>query len=142
MSIARILVVATAALFLAIPASAEMTVCKMTYILSGWSVFYKTYKGSGTVTCANGQSAGVRIVSKGGGLTFGKSEIKGHGTFSKARDISEIFGSYVATGAHAGATKSVEAWSMTKGEVSLALSGKGRGFDVGFSFGSFTIEPQ
>jgi hypothetical protein len=119
-----------------------MTVCKMTYILSGWSVFYKTYKGSGTVTCANGQSAGVRIVSKGGGVTFGKSEIKGHGTFSKARDISEIFGSYVATGAHAGATKSVEAWSMTKGEVSLALSGKGRGFDVGFSFGSFTIEPQ
>ena len=44
MSIARILVVATAALFLAIPASAEMTVCEMTYILSGWSVFYKTYK--------------------------------------------------------------------------------------------------
>jgi hypothetical protein len=142
MSIERVLVVATAALFLAIPASAEMTTCKMTFILSGWSAFYKTYKGSGTVTCTNGQSARVRIVSKGGGLTFGKSEIEGRGTFSAARDISEIFGSYVATGAHAGATKSVEVWSMTKGEVSLALSGKGRGVDVGFSFGSFTIEPQ
>ena len=142
MSITRILVVATAALFLSTPASADMTVCQMTYVISGWSAFYKTYRGSGTVTCANGQSATVRIVSKGGGVTFGKSEIEGRGLFSEARDISEIFGTYVAAGAHAGATKSVDAQSMTKGEVSLVLSGKGRGVDLGFSFGSFTISPQ
>ena len=29
---------------------------------------------------------------------------------------------------------------MTKGEVSLALSSKGRGFDPGFALGAFTIE--
>ena len=28
---------------------------------------------------------------------------------------------------------------MTKGEVSLALSGKGRGFDLGVAFGKLSI---
>ena len=74
-------------------------------------------------------------------MTFGKSEIdNGRGIFSKVKDISEIFGTYVAADVHVGATKSVEGWVMSKGEVSLALSGKGRGFDLGFSFGTFTIK--
>ena len=35
--------------------------CKMTYSLKGWSAFYKTSKGQGTVTCSNGQSMAVEI---------------------------------------------------------------------------------
>jgi hypothetical protein len=30
---------------------------------------------------------------------------------------------------------------MTKGDVSLALSGTGRGLDLGVVFGAFTISP-
>ena len=57
--------------------------CKLAFDLSGWSIFYKTASGAGTVTCDNGQSMPVRIRAKGGGLTVGKSKIEnGTGEFS------------------------------------------------------------
>jgi len=115
--------------------------CRMTYSLSGWSAFYKTAAGSGTITCNNGQKARVKVRAKGGGITFGKTEIvKGTGDFTGARNISELFGSYAQAEAHAGVGKSADAHAMTKGSVSLALAGKGRGIDIGFAFGKFTIE--
>lgn len=115
--------------------------CRMTFTLNSWSAFYKTSKGEGTITCDNGQSAKVTLRAKGGGITFGKSEIVGGtGTFSGARGISELLGSYVQSEAHAGAGKSAGAQALTKGEVSLALAGTGRGVDLGFAFGKFTIE--
>ena len=118
-----------------------VTECKMTFNLKGWSAFYKTSKGDGTITCANGQSMKVKIKATGGGITFGKSEIiGGTGKFSGARNIQELLGSYVQSEAHAGAGKSTDAQALTKGEVSLALAGTGRGVDVGFAFGKFTIE--
>jgi hypothetical protein len=120
---------------------AGMTRCEMTFDLKGWSAFYKTAKGTGTIRCDNGQTAKVRIKAKGGGITFGKSEVVGGtGKFSEARSIEELFGSYVQSEAHAGAGKSASAQAMTKGEISLALAGTGRGVDIGFAFGKFTIE--
>ncbi len=117
--------------------------CSMTFTLKGWSAFYKTAKGTGTVTCANGQSAEVTIKVKGGGLTVGKSEIAdGTGSFSEVHDISEVFGAYASAEAHAGAVKSSSATAMTKGEISLAISGVGRGWDLGVSFGKFVIKPE
>jgi hypothetical protein len=137
------LAIVAAVLLLAPPALAGMTTCKLHYTLKGWSFIYKEYKGGGTVTCENGQSAEVSIVTKGGGLTAGKSQIDdGVGVFSKVADISEIFGSYVAASAGAAATKAAEGQAMTKGEISLALSGTGRGMELGVSFGSFTIEKK
>jgi hypothetical protein len=113
----------------------------MTYNLKGWSAFYKTAAGGGTITCSNGQSARVNIMVEGGGITFGKSEIiAGTGLFTGARDIRELFGSYAQAEAHAGVVKSGDVQAMTKGEVSLALSGTGRGIDIGIAFGKFTIE--
>lgn len=115
--------------------------CTMKFSMSGWSAFYKRADGTGTVTCNNGQSAKVKLKSRGGGLTAGKSSIEaGKGEFSNVKDISEIFGSYATSEAHAGAVKSSGATAMTKGEVSLALSGTGRGWDLGVDFGKFTIE--
>jgi hypothetical protein len=120
-----------------------LTECRMTFNLKGWSAFYKTSKGDGTITCDNGQSMKVRIKAKGGGITFGKSEIiGGTGKFTGARSIQELLGSYVQSEAHAGAGKSSDAQALTKGEVSLALAGTGRGVDIGFAFGKFTIEKQ
>ena len=129
-----------AVLSAAAPARAEMTGCELHYELSGWSAIVKQYRGSGTVSCENGESAPVTLEVRGGGITFGKSSIEeGRGTFSAVRGIDEVFGSYVAAGGHGGATKSAEAWVMTKGEVSLTLTGSGHGVDVGFSFGSVEI---
>jgi len=114
--------------------------CHMTFRLQGWSAFYKTASGTGTIKCSNGQSANVKLDAKGGGLTFGKSTIEnGQGEFSGANDLEELLGSYVSAEAHAGAVKSSKAAVMTKGEVSLALSGTGRGWDVGVAFGRLTI---
>ena len=114
--------------------------CKLSFTMKGWSAFYKTASGSGTIKCSNGQSMNVKLSAKGGGLTVGKSTIEdGHGEFSGATGINELLGSYVAAEAHAGAVKSSQAQVMTKGEVSLALSGTGRGWDLGIAFGKLTI---
>ena len=115
--------------------------CTMGFGLTGWSVFYKKADGTGNVACSNGQSAQVKIRVSGGGLSFGKSEVTGTGSFSVVRDLNEIYGAYGSSAAHAGAVKSGEAQAMTKGPVSLTLKGTGRGFDVGFYFGKFVIEP-
>lgn len=126
---------------LATPVHAGDLECKMTFRLSGWSVFYQTAEGSGTVHCSNGQTMGVRIRVKGGGLTFGKNEIdNGVGKFSGISSIGEIKGHYADAGVHAGAAKSAGARVMTKGNVSLALSGTGKGWDLGIAFGAFIIE--
>lgn len=137
-----LLTVAVAALAgLPLPALAAKRIdCQMRFSLAGWSAFYKTASGSGTVTCSNGQTMKVRITTKGGGLTFGKSEIRnGLGKFSEVYAIDQIVGSYASAGAHAGAARAAEAQVLTKGPVSLALSGKGQGWDLGIAFGKFTI---
>jgi hypothetical protein len=112
----------------------------MEYSLKGWSAFYKTSKGEGRVTCSNGQSLAVEIRTDGGGITFGKSEIKnGTGKFSSVSSIDDVLGSYADAEAHAGAVKSSSARVLTKGEVSLALAGTGEGVDIGIDVGKFTI---
>ena len=127
----------------AAPSEAAMTKCQMHYTLKEWSVFYKQGKGEGTITCDNGQSADVFLEAKGGGLTAGKGEIRdGYGKFSDVEDISELFGNYAEANASAGAGNAAGARAMTKGEVSLALSGKGSGFELGVAFGKFTISKQ
>ena len=114
--------------------------CEMKFTMKGWSALYKRASGTGTVTCSNGQVANVKLEARGGGLTAGKSAIEnGHGEFSSVKSIEEIFGSYADAEAHAGAVKSSGARVMTKGEVSLALGGTGRGWDLGVAFGKFKI---
>lgn len=116
--------------------------CHMKFSLHGWSIIYKTASGKGFVTCSNGQSMRVMISIKGGGLTVGKSTINnGRGTFSGVTDIKDILGGYAAAAAHAGAVKSSGAMALTKGPVSLALSGTGKGWDLGVDFSAFTISP-
>ena len=124
-----------------VPAAAQGTVdCRLTFDLAGWSVFYKTASGTGTVTCDNGQRMAVKIESRGGGLSFGKSRIdNGVGEFSGVRTIDEVLGTYATAEAHAGAVKSTKAQVVTKGDISLALAGTGEGWDLGVAFGKFTI---
>jgi hypothetical protein len=132
-------------LILAIPASAKsqtLTTCRMDFELKAWSLVVKSATGDGAITCDNGQQAAVKLRAKGAGLAAGKYAVRdGHGKFSQVSDISELFGSYAAASANAGVEKSGEAAAMTKGSVSLALAGKGTGFDLGVSVERFTITP-
>jgi hypothetical protein len=128
---------------LAQPAWAKPTTCKMRYSLKGWSAVYSTASGSGSIACDNGQAARVSLRAKGGGLTAGKSKIvNGSGTFSQVADISELFGSYASADVHAGMVDSSAAQVVTKGTVSLAFSGTGKGVDLGVAFGEFVISKQ
>lgn len=130
-------------LFLPTTASADSTIsCTMTYSLSGFSLIYKQYDGIGNISCSNGQRAQVALASKSVGFTIGKSEIQGTGVFSDVKNLNEIYGSFVALEGHAGATKSVDAQVLTRGEISLALSGHGRGIDIGVTMGALTISPR
>jgi hypothetical protein len=124
----------------AVPAAAANIRCTMKFSMQGWSAFYKTAEGSGTIDCGGGRSMKVKLSAKGGGLTVGKSSIEnGQGKFSAVTSTDELLGTYLAAEAHAGAVKSAGAQVMTKGEVSLALSGTGRGVDLGIVLGALTI---
>ena len=123
------------------PAHAAGIDCKLKFTLSGWSAFYKRADGTGTVTCSNGQSMHVKLQARGGGLSVGKSTVRsGVGEFSGVHNINDILGNYASAEAHAGAVKSAQGQVVTKGEVSLALSGTGDGWDLGIAFGKFTIK--
>jgi hypothetical protein len=120
----------------------KLVECTMNFDLKSWSAFYKSSKGDGTINCDNGQTAKVLIRAKGGGITFGKSDVvNGTGNFTGVRRMNELFGSYAQSEVHAGAGKSAAAQALTKGNISLALSGTGHGVDLGFAFGKFTITP-
>jgi hypothetical protein len=122
-------------------AHAGSTVCRMQYSLKEWSAFYSMATGAGTITCENGQSARVTLRAKGGGLAVGRSEVvDGQGRFSEVQSIDELFGVYLAAGAQAGMVESAQAQVVTKGTVSLALSGTGKGIELGTTFGEFVIE--
>jgi hypothetical protein len=125
----------------ATPAQA-LTRCQLEYSLDGWSVFYKEAAGDGVIECDNGQRARVDLETRGGGITFGRSKIVGGlGDFSPVVDIDDLFGDYADAQAHAGMGVSAQAHVVTKGAVSLSLSGRGNGVDLGFAFGRFTIRP-
>ncbi len=133
-----------ALLALAPAAHAAQTSCTLTYDMAGGGAFYKRSSGEGTIKCDNGQTLAVSIESKGGGLTFGKSEIKdGTGKFSPVNDVRDLIGGYATAEANAGNSDGAsKAQVVTKGSISLALSGKGSGRTLGVSFGSFIISER
>lgn len=113
--------------------------CKMSYRLKGWSFAYKQYDGSGEVSCNNGQRAQVILESKSLGFSIGASEIEGTGQFTALKNIDEIYGTFVSLEGHAGVTKSAAGQVLTRGVISLALSGEGRGIDIGVTLGGLKI---
>jgi hypothetical protein len=140
----RLLLAATAVLLAAIaPARAADVSCTLHYNMSGGGAFYKHSTGTGEVSCSNGQRLAVHIESKGGGLTFGHSSIvDGVGKFSGVSDIHDVIGGYATAEANAGAGNASKAQVVTKGSISLALTGKGSGHTLGVSFGSFIISER
>jgi hypothetical protein len=139
-TLAAILILGMLPLSSTVAAAAGQTSCELTYSLKGWSAFYKTASGQGVISCDNGQSMAVAIHVEGGGITFGKTEVKNaKGKFTEVAKIDDLLGAYAAAEAEAGAVKSGEAQALTKGEVSLALAGTGSGWSLGVSGAKFKI---
>ena len=122
-------------------AGAEGLDCKLHYKLDGWSMVYSSATGSGTVDCANKQSMPVKISAKALGATVGKWQIdKGTGRFTDVQNINDVLGTYAKAEANAGLVKSGSLQVLTKGNVSLALAGKGEGWSLGVGFGKFELK--
>ncbi|MCK5828831.1 MAG: hypothetical protein KAH20_00835 [Methylococcales bacterium] len=114
--------------------------CSLTYTMKGWAAFYKTYKGTGTVTCPSGKSANVALSFTGGGFTFGSYEIvDGKGTLRGIESIDDIFGGAFSLDGDAGFGKSIEGRLVLRGARGVSLSGKGTGYHLGWAMGSFKI---
>jgi hypothetical protein len=118
------------------------TLCTMKFDFKGWSAFYSTGKGQGTITCDNGQSAKVKLKLVGGGITGGKTAVRdATGRFTEVSDISELYGGWAQAGATAAAGPAASASVVTKGDISLTLVGTGSGVQLGFGGGKLTIKP-
>ena len=105
-------------------------------------MIYTHTTGTGVVSCDNGKSMPVRVTAKALGLTAGKWHIdNGQGKFTNVHNIHDVLGGYAQASANAGLAKSGEAQVLSKGEVSLALSGAGEGVNLGVDIGQFKIEP-
>jgi hypothetical protein len=115
--------------------------CHLTYSMEGWSAIYQHVTGHGEVRCDNGQHSAVTLSMHGGGLTAGKFRVSGHGDISNVYGIHDVFGSYAQAGASAGAVNSGTAQVLTKGTVSIALTGTGEGVNLGLAVDKFDIEP-
>jgi hypothetical protein len=109
--------------------------------MKGWAAFYKTSKGTGTVTCPSGKSAKVKISLQGGGFTFGAYEITdGKGKIRGVTKIEDIYGSSFMMDGDAGFIKSVEGRWAPKGSQTRTFTGKGKGYDLGWALGALRIE--
>lgn len=119
---------------------AEDDSCSITYNLSGWSALYQSYKGTGIVTCTNGQSAHVSLAQYGGGLTFGVLDIEqAKGKFSGIKDIQDIYGTYFFMDVHAGFARAADAQALLKGYIAFGGAGTGGGYTLGVALGGLTI---
>lgn len=137
----KILGLAVGSLFLMSFSAAHAEDCDLKYTLKGWAAFYKTYNGTGTVSCPSGKTANVKLSLKAGGFTFGAYEVTdGKGKIRGVRNIGDIYGSSFMMDGDAGFIKSVEGRWAPKGSQTRTLSGKGKGYDIGWSLGSLNIE--
>ncbi|MGE8225129.1 MAG: hypothetical protein ACN6RK_05010 [Stenotrophomonas sp.] len=122
-------------------AAAKDLSCGLAFTGNAWSAVVERGTGTGTVTCSDGSELPVVISAMGVGITAGRWSVdNGHGKFTHVRNIDDVIGSYAALGVDAGLDKSGTAQVLTKGSVSLALEGTGRGIDLGLSITDFKIE--
>lgn len=114
--------------------------CTLEFTSTEWSAVYASTVGKGTVNCKDGTTMHVGIEAKGLGITAGKWKItSGKGTFTHVAKIDDVLGSYAAVSGDIGLGKAGTARVLTKGKVSLALAGKGEGFDLGVAISDFRI---
>lgn len=125
-----------------IPSWAEAKSCTIKYNLTGWSFLYQGYKGTGLVSCTNGQSARVSLTSHGVGLTLGVIDIENaKGKFTGIKSIKDIYGTYFTIDLHAGFARSAEARTLFKGYIAGGGAGVGGGYNLGVAFSGLTIKP-
>ena len=115
--------------------------CEMEFSMKGWAALYRTASGSGTITCSNGETLDVELESRGFGLAAGEAEVSdARGVFSPVAKTEELLGTYIGRSAVAAAGEADAAGAFTKGEVSLAVYGEGKGKGLAEGGAKLTIK--
>jgi len=137
----KLLGLAVSSLFFMSFSAAQAEDCDLKYTMKGWAAFYKTYTGTGIVTCPSGIVANVKLNLKAGGFTFGAYEItNGKGRIRGVQTVNDIYGGSFMMDGDAGFISSVEGRWAPKGSRTRTLSGKGKGYNLGFSLGALNIQ--
>lgn len=84
--------------FLLIPLALHAAECKITFKIKIHAELQETGKGTGTITCDNGETTPVVIKTAGSWIAVHKSRwVEGEGTFSKVDELQKLFGAYTPT---------------------------------------------
>ncbi len=114
--------------------------CSLSYTIKGWAAFYKTYTGTGTISCPSGKSAKVNLSLKGGGFTFGAYNVtEGKGVIRGIEKIEDVYMTSFMMDGDAGFGKSIEGRWAPKGARMMTFTGKGTGYNLGWALGSVSI---
>lgn len=123
-----------------LPATDHRLECRLSFTVRQWSPQQAAATGAGMVTCTNGSAMLVIVSARGPGIAAGRWDITdGRGTFAHVARIEDIPGSYAAIEGDIGVSAAGTVQALTKGGVSLRLSGKGRGFSAGIAIRDFSI---
>lgn len=118
----------------------EKLECRISFSSDEWSAAYARMVGQGVVSCNDGSSQPVWLWAEGVGVTAGMWKITdGKGRFHNVVRIDDVLGEYISLSGDIGISKAVTARILSKGEVTLSLTGKGEGFDVGIAINKVKI---
>lgn len=79
-------------------AAQSLLECKITFKIKIHAELQETGKGTGAITCDNGETTPVVIKTAGSWIAVHKSRwVEGEGTFSKVDDLQKLFGGYTPT---------------------------------------------
>jgi hypothetical protein len=124
-----------------VTASTELD-CTLHFDMHGWSETRERAVGEGNITCTNGKTVEVRVEAYGPGVTSINSTFQdATGDFTEVSELNDLLGTYRGLVAPVGADRGAEVNVVTKGEVSVALAGAGKGWDLGVTMGRLDIHP-
>jgi hypothetical protein len=114
--------------------------CNLRFTAGQWSPQQAAVTGAGMLTCTNGSAMPVMVGASGPGIAAGRWSITdGRGAFGRVARIEDILGSYAAIEGDIGVSAAGTVQALTKGKLSLRLSGKGQGFSAGIAIRDFSI---
>jgi len=121
-------------------AADENIECQISFSSNEWSAAYARMVGQGLVSCDDGSSMPVWLWAKGGGITAGMWKITdGKGKFHNVRKIEDVLGEYISVSGDIGVSRAATARLLSKGKITLSLTGKGEGFDLGIAINEVKI---
>lgn len=114
--------------------------CTLRFTARQWSPLRGAVTGTGMLMCTDGSAVPVIVDASGPGITAERWNITdGWGVFDHVTRMEDALGRYTAIEGDIGVSAAGTVQTLTKGKLSLGLSGKGKGFVAGIAIRNFSI---